>query len=521
MAVHKTAGEPGSVAFVGAIPGNPELLTTRGEHLLAQADVVLAPAELAGVVAAVRPASPVAEPPSPGQAAPALAACRAGRHVVRLVVGDPMSDADATAELAAHLRAGVAVEVVPSPALELAVAGYAGIPTAAPLLLGAPGGGQGRVGDAQLSLLSCAVDSLAGEVAKLLAAGWRPQTPAAVTSGGGGTSQRTEVGTLATCVEQVASAGLEGPVVLAVGDAVRRRPALSWFESRPLFGWRVLVPRTRAQSGELSGLLRGFGADPLEVPTIAVEPPRTPAPMERAIKGLVTGRYAWVAFTSTNAVRAVRERLEEVGLDARAFAGVRLAVIGDATAAALAEFGLRADLAPTRVQSSEGLLAEWPDHDEVFDVLDRVFLPRADIATETLVAGLKERGWAVDDVTAYRTVRAAPPPAPIREAIKTGGLDAVTFTSSSTVRNLVGIAGKPHPSTVVACIGPQTQATAQELGLRVDVVPREASIPALARALAEFAATRAAEAATGAGATGAPGQRSEAGRRVMARPGAR
>ena len=135
---------------------------------------------------------------------------------------------------------------------------------------------------------------------------------------------------------------------------------------------------------------------------------------------------------------------------------------------------------PSGEQSAAGLLEDWPPYDPVFDPIDRVFLPRADIATETLVAGLVELGWEVDDVTAYRTVRAAPPAAPIREAIKGGGFDAVLFTSSSTVRNLVGIAGKPHASTVIACIGPATAKTAEEHGLRVDVLAPTPSVADLA-----------------------------------------
>jgi uroporphyrinogen III methyltransferase/synthase len=223
------------------------------------------------------------------------------------------------------------------------------------------------------------------------------------------------------------------------------------------------------------------------VPTIAVEPPRTPAPMERAIKGLVTGRYLWVAFTSTNAVRAVREKLEEFGLDARAFAGVKVAAVGDATAQALLDYGIKPELVPSTEQSSEGLLSEWAPYDEVFDPIDRVFLPRADIATDTLLAGLRDLGWQVDDVTAYRTVRAAPPPAETREALKGGGFDAVLFTSSSTVRNLVGIAGKPHDTTILAAIGPQTLKTAEELGLRVDVVADRPDVLSLVDGLAEHA----------------------------------
>ncbi len=251
-----------------------------------------------------------------------------------------------------------------------------------------------------------------------------------------------------------------GPGLVVVGDTVAQRDKLSWFETKPLFGWRVLVPRTREQAGALSQQLTRFGAVGVEVPTISVEPPRTPQQMERAITGLVSGRFQWVVFTSANAVKAVREKFEEYGLDARAFAGLKVAAVGDQTAASLVAFGVRPDLVPSGEQSSVGLLEDFPEFDPIFDPINRVFLPRADIATDTLVAGLVELGWEIEDVTAYRTVRAAPPAAETREAIKTGGFDAVLFTSSSTVRNLVGIAGKPHASTVVACIGPQTAKTA-------------------------------------------------------------
>ena len=145
------------------------------------------------------------------------------------------------------------------------------------------------------------------------------------------------------------------------------------------------------------------------------------------------------------------------------------------------------ELLPSGEQSSRGLLEDFPPYDDILDPIDRVLLPRADIATETLSEGLREQGWEIDDVTAYRTVRAAPPAAHIRESIKGGGFDAVCFTSSSTVRNLVGIAGKPHARTVVSCIGPATAATATEFGLRVDVQPETAAIPDLIDALADYA----------------------------------
>jgi uroporphyrinogen III methyltransferase/synthase len=120
----------------------------------------------------------------------------------------------------------------------------------------------------------------------------------------------------------------DGPAIAVVGDGIAAQHALSWFETKPLFGWRILVPRTKEQAEAVSDRLRAHGAVPEQVPTIAVEPPRTPQQMERAVKGLVTGRYQWIAFTSVNAVRAVREKFEEYGLDARAFAGVKVAAVG-------------------------------------------------------------------------------------------------------------------------------------------------------------------------------------------------
>jgi uroporphyrinogen III methyltransferase/synthase len=327
----------------------------------------------------------------------------------------------------------------------------------------------------------------------LIAAGWADSTPLAITWNGTTTDQFTVVATLGSVAADLKAAGVSpltahGPAVAVVGAGVTSQRSLSWFETKPLFGWRVLVPRTKEQAEEVSDLLRAQGAVPEQVPTIAVEPPRTPQQMERAVKGLVTGRYQWVAFTSVNAVRAIREKFEEYGLDARAFAGVKVAAVGEQTGLALREFGIMPDLVPSGEQSAEGLADEWPAFDDILDPINRVLLPRADIATEGLVARLTELGWEAEDVTAYRTVRAAPPPAPIREAIKGGGFDAVLFTSSSTVRNLIGIAGKPHTVTVIAVIGPQTAKTAAEFGLRVDVMAPTPSVAALVEALAEHGA---------------------------------
>jgi uroporphyrinogen III methyltransferase/synthase len=489
----KPSGPAGQVALVGTGTGDPGLLAVRAAQLIAAADLVLADRRVDdALLADVREeAEVVRTEPGEAQGAALVAACKDGRTVVRLLPGDAYANVEGLKEAEAVLKARQRLEVVPGVTLEQAVPGSAGVALSTPrtvarvddstpwrALAGAPG---------TLVLLTTAAD-VAKSAAALLEHGRKGSEAVSVTVGGTTSEQRTVTATLDT-VEPVL-ADLSGDAVVVVGDAVKKAEKHAWFESRALYGWRVLVPRTRDQAGALSAVLRSYGAVPVEVPTIAVEPPRTPAPMERAVKGLHDGKYAWVAFTSVNAVKAVREKLEEYGLDARALSGVKVAAVGDTTAQALIDFGIRPDLVPSGQQSSEGLLADWAPYDDVFDPIDRVFLPRADIATDTLLAGLQELGWQVDDVTAYRTVRAAPPPAETREALKGGGYDAVLFTSSSTVRNLVGIAGKPHDTTVLAAIGPQTEATAKELGLRVDVLAPKPDVATLVEALAAFAVER-------------------------------
>jgi uroporphyrinogen III methyltransferase/synthase len=486
----KTAG---AIALVGTGPGDTGLLTVRAVEVLRTAAVVAGPSAVLDRLAPYLHAAADKRPDA--TVTDLVTEARAGHNVVLVLPGDVLGTTDGLTATRGLVRSKLAYEIVPGVSAPLAVAAFAGVATAGVVTVAeaaeeAPTDWAALVAAPGTLVLTLAAQRAAKVATALIEHGRDADEPAALTVGGTTTAQRTVSGSLETLGDEVEAHRLSGDAVLVVGPAVLGRDKLSWWESRPLFGMRVLVPRTRAQAGETAALLRSYGADPLEVPTIGVEPPRSPAPMERAIKGLVSGRYQWVAFTSTNAVKAVREHLEGVGLDARAFAGVKLAAVGSATAAALADFGLRADLVPSGEQSSEGLLADFPEYDDLFDPLDRVFLPRADIATETLVAGLKERGWAVDDVTAYRTVRASPPPAPVREAIKGGKVDAAMFTSSSTVRNLVGIAGKPHEKTIIACIGPATAATAAELGLRVDVTPREATVPSLAAALAEFVVTK-------------------------------
>ncbi len=497
----------GFVSFVGSGPGDPELLTVRAVSLLREAQIVVIESpEHASLVETFCPDAEVVDGgfgqdgqplTHAGRAKVVVKQAKGGKRVVRLMAGDPFVYASGPEEAQACVKAGVGFEIVPGVSSVTAVPAYAGVPltdkkhreVTVVNCSDAKIDWSQYADDRTLVLLS-AVGSIA-EVAKaLVAAGRDEDTPVAMTRVGTTTEQETIVSTLGGVGAEARAARMAPPAVTVVGEVVDLRRTLSWFETKPLFGWRVLVPRTKEQAGSLSARLRSFGSVPEEVPTISVEPPRNPQQMDKAIRGLVEGRYEWIAFTSVNAVKAVREKFDEYGLDARAFSGLKIAAVGDKTASAMEAWGLRADLVPSGEQSARGLLEDWPPYDDLLDPINRVFLPRADIATETLVAGLLDLGWEVDDVTAYRTVRATPPPAPTREAIKSGKFDAVVFTSSSTVRNLVGIAGKPHPSTVIAVIGPATAKTAEEHGLRVDVLAPSPSVEDLVDALADFGAAR-------------------------------
>ena len=516
---------PGRITFVGSGPGDPGLLTTKAAAVLTNAALVFTDPDVPEPVLALvgRDLPPVSGPapaePKPanadgatdidqGQTAPAVitggpdirpalgepaevaktlvAEARTGVDVVRLVAGDPLTLDAVITEVNAVARSHLHIEIVPGLAATDAVPTYAGLP------LGSAHTVADVRGDVDWEALAAApgplilqatASHLADAARTLIEHELAETTPCVVTAQGTTCQQRSVETTLYGLTEPGVLDGgsspagpLTGPLVVTIGKTVTSRAKLNWWESRALYGWNVLVPRTKDQAGEMSERLTSYGALPIEVPTIAVEPPRSPAQMERAVKGLVDGRFQWVVFTSTNAVRAVWEKFGEFGLDARAFSGVKIACVGEATADRVRAFGISPELVPAGEQSSLGLLDDFPPYDSIFDPVNRVLLPRADIATETLAEGLRERGWEIEDVTAYRTVRAAPPPAATREMIKTGGFDAVCFTSSSTVRNLVGIAGKPHARTIIACIGPKTAETAAEFGLRVDVQPETAAI---------------------------------------------
>jgi uroporphyrinogen III methyltransferase / synthase len=487
----------GIVYLVGAGPGDPELLTLKGQRILASADVVihdrLANARL------LRHARAEAEIIDAGKRGArrnvrqdeinALMIDRAGggRIVCRLKGGDPFLFGRGGEEAEALRAAGIRFEIVPGITSALAVPAYAGIPvthrgTASTLAILTGHAAEGGVasaswgplaGTAETVVVLMAAENLTEVVTRFLSHGRPPETPAAVIQWGTYTTQRVVVGTLATIAIRVREQDLGPPAVLVVGEAVRLRERLHWFDDKPLFGQRVLVTRTREQAGALSAAIEDRGGEAVELPLIRIEPLADPD------LSVLTAGYDWIVFTSANDVHTFFRALEKREQDTRAVGRARLAVIGTATAAALRTWRLRADFMPSEFVA-ERLVRELPAAGSG----TRVLIPRAVEAPPLLPDGLRARGAHVDVVPVYRTVPDGRGAEAARNQLEAGEIAAVTFTSSSTVRNFCELLPDVAMGKVkIVCIGPVTADTAQERGLRVDAVAEEHTIPGLVSAL--------------------------------------
>jgi uroporphyrinogen III methyltransferase/synthase len=498
---------PGKVFLVGAGPGDPGLITVTGLERIREADVIvydrLVSARLLEHARVDAELIYVGKLPDADDGhdqdsinRTLIEQARQGRNVVRLKGGDPFVFGRGGEEAEALRDAGIPFEVVPGITSAIAVPAYAGIPVTHRGVASSFAVVTGHEDPAKEETaidwahLATAVDTLVflmgvknlpDIVARLTEHGRSPQTPVAVIQWGTRPEQRTVTGTLADIAGVVEAAGLRPPAITVVGEVVRLRETISWFEDRPLFGKRVLITRTRRQAGNLARLLADEGAIPVELPSIEIEPIEDREAVDAAIETLQAGGYAWAAFTSANAVELFFEQLAERGLDARAFSGARIAAIGPATAQSLAVRGLRADAVPDEyvaeavVEALRGQIAPG----------DRVLLPRAESARAELVRGLEAMGAAVDEIPIYRAAVPSEASPEVLAELRAGRIDVVTFTSSSTVRNLLAMLGDPSAleRPLIACIGPITAQTALELGLRVDVVAEEYTVEGLVAAL--------------------------------------
>ena len=496
------------VFIVGAGPGDPGLISVRGQRHLEAADVVVYDHQVHARL--LRSARPDAEKIDVGPAAPRaldqdaislllVEKAREGKTVVRLKWGDPfVFDSGGKEALFLHEQ-GIPFEVVPGIPATIAAPAYAGIPITYPgsgdvvtLVRGneAETDAPPKVDWARLAGLDGTLVSYAGArqigaiVKALLSNSRSPEESAALIYGGTTPAQDTIVGTLGTIVDR---ARPHEPAMLVIGAVVGLREHLRWFDARPLFGRRIVVTRSREQAGELVEMLEERGAEAIQAPTIRVAPAEDAAALDRAAAD--AGAYDWIVFTSANAVDYFMQRVMANG-DVRDLKGVRLCAIGPSTAQRVSRYGLRVDVTPEEATS-----------DAVTDALRaagslkgaRVLLPRADIAREVLAEQLRDAGAEVSEVAAYRTMLAGSErdgDQDIYRMLLERQIDAITFTSASTVKNFAKIYGEEQAAdllrtTVVASIGPVTAEAAQQLGIQTTVMPERYTIPDLVDALVE------------------------------------
>jgi len=499
--------ERGKVYLVGAGPGDVALLTLRGKELLGRADVVvydfLANEDLLEFCSERAELIYVGKQGG-GSSTPQdeinrilIRKAKEGALVVRLKGGDPFIFGRGGEEAEALAEAGIPFEIVPGVSSAVAAPAYAGIPlthrrlaSSVSIITGHEDPSKrgsrlrwDRLANASDTLVFLmGVKSLEKIVFELLRNGRDSRTPSALIEWGTTPRQRTLTAPLDRISQEARREGIRPPAVLVIGDVVSLRERLKWFEARPLFGRRVLVTRSREQASGLSAFLRSLGAEPLELPTIEIRDPRDWTSADQAIDGLES--YDWVLFTSPNGVSRFLGRLKVRGRDIRDLKGKRLGCIGPATARILEQKDVRVDLVP-REYRAEGLLEALSQE----GVKGRRFLlPRAQDARDILPQGLRRQGGHVDVVPIYRTSRPRRKMSILETLEGERPIDAVTFTSSSTVRNFFDLLGLERGrelllGAVVACIGPITAKTVQDFGISPNVVAETYTLEGLVQAL--------------------------------------
>ncbi|HEY8899785.1 MAG TPA: uroporphyrinogen-III C-methyltransferase [Chthoniobacterales bacterium] len=489
--------------LVGAGPGDPGLLTLRGRACLERSDVVIYDYLSNPVFLDFAPAA--AERIYVGKKAGAhtltqdsinallVEKTSAGKTVVRLKGGDPFIFGRGGEEAEALAAAGQKFEIVPGISSAIAGPAYAGIPvthrgdnTTLTIFTGHedPAKPEATLDYAAIAratgtkVMLMGVERIAEITASLQAAGMAAATPIALVRWATTGRQKTLTGTLGDIAGKVAAAGFKAPAVAVLGDVVNRRDALNWFETRPLFGTRIAVTRTRHQAGALIDQLRDLGADAYELPTIRIEP----SPNKREFYQLVSDahEYDWLVFTSPNGVDAFFEVFYTLFKDARSIGGVRIAAIGPATAEKIRSYRFEVDLQPDKYVAEE--IVKAFQKETTVDNL-KILLARAEGARDVLATELTRLGAIVDEAIAYRTVPETNDVAGGIARFREDGADIVTFTSSSTAENFAALQ-LPLPANLqTASIGPITSATMRKLGLDVDIEAKVHDIPGLVAAI--------------------------------------
>ncbi|MFC1982299.1 uroporphyrinogen-III C-methyltransferase [Chloroflexota bacterium] len=498
----------GKVYLVGAGPGDPGLISVKGAERIRKANVIVYDRLLDERL--LESASPETERIYVGKTAGEhtksqdeinrllVNRAREGKTVIRLKGGDPFVLGRGGEEADALVQNGISFEVIPGVTSATAAPAYAGIPVTHRGLASSfavitghedPGKDNSSINWEKLAtgvdtlVFLMGMKNLSEIVARLKEYGRPPDTPVAVIKEGTSPEQETVVGNLEDIAARVEEHRLTAPAVIVVGDVVRLRGKLHWFDNQLLFGKRILVTRARRQASTLSQLLAQRGAQPIELPAIDIRAVTDFAELDQAISSLE--HYHWIIFTSVNGVTAFWQRLYNLKRDGRALSRLRIGAIGPATAQALKAQGIIPDYIP-EVYTTEGIIAGLKNQD-----IDgqRFLLPRADIADKELGRGIARLGASANEVTAYRTVPANEAINQAKEMLTSGKIDVITFTSSSTVSNLVAAFGEePRAinSAKIACIGPKTAETAAKAGLGVDILAKEQTMPGLVMAIEEY-----------------------------------
>ncbi|MEK7748117.1 MAG: uroporphyrinogen-III C-methyltransferase [Nitrospirota bacterium] len=498
----------GKVYLVGAGPGDPKLITVRGKELLALADTIIYDYLANPALLAFAKAS--AEKIYVGKKGGSknalhqdhinhliIEAAQSGKKVVRLKGGDPFIFGRGGEEAEALAAAGVPFEVVPGVTAAIGVPTYAGIPlthrevASSIAIITGHEDPEKETQHIHWEKLATACDTLvclmgmanlSVMAAKLIEHGKDRSTPIALIQWGTYPYQKTVIGTLETIVDRAKVEGIKPPVVMVIGEVVSLRVPMNWFEALPLFGRKILVTRAREQSHEFVDLLTERGAEVRTAPTIKIVPPENFDPLDEAIRKVE--QYNTIIFTSVNGVRFFKERLYHLGFDIRVLKGISLCAIGPRTREEIVSLGVQCDVIPSEF-IAEGVL----DALEKRGIAGKRFLiPRAMEAREVLPSEIKKRGGAVDVVPAYQTI--APERQVFEAVFEKGRVDMITFASASTVRNFMEGLDSSRlelaKRSVIACIGPITAQSAEKYGLRVSVMPKEYTFPALTEAIVQY-----------------------------------
>jgi uroporphyrinogen III methyltransferase/synthase len=498
---------PGICYLVGAGPGDPGLLTLKGKECIEAADVLVydylcnpellrhSRADVQRIYVGKKAGAHTLTQEQINELIVKLT--REGKTVTRLKGGDPVLFGRGAEEAAELADAGVRFEIVPGITSAIAGPAYAGIPVThrdhASQLTIFTGHEDPTKADTSLDYAKLAqadgtkvflmgVERMGEITGELLKHGASPDTPMALVRWATHGRQQTLVATLGTMAERVRETGFKAPAVAVVGDVVKARADINWFENRPLFGKRIVVTRTRQQAGVLSRRLRDLGADVIELPTIRIAEPRNRMAFGELVQDCHT--YDWIVFTSPNGVDAFFTMFDKLYQDARSIGGARIACIGPGTAEKVRARHLAVDLMPEKDFVAEGLVKAFKEHQNMEHV--SVLWIKAEETREVIASGLTALGAIVDEAIAYRTVPEKEDNLEALTRLAEEGADMITFTSASTVDHFMNLKVALPKDIKIASIGPVTSTAVRRHGLKVNVEAKTHSIPGLVEAVASF-----------------------------------